>query len=247
MRIHWTSTGSGPKTIILVHGWTANSTLWDPQIADLANHHRVIAVDLPGHGQTPVPEDGEFSIDLFAHAVESVRRESGAEKIILAGHSMGGPIIMKYARLHPGHTEALILVDGVLAKQENAGRYAAIAKRFAGPQGLSARADFIRAMFTHTPPGVQEFVLRVTQSAPESTGVGAMAAMGDPAIFATDPIPVPALGLYAQNSKLADRESMLKIFPSIDYIEIPGTDHFLNLEKPAEFNRLLLDFVNKLN
>jgi pimeloyl-ACP methyl ester carboxylesterase len=159
---------------------------------------------------------------------------------------MGGPVVVQYARLYPQHTEALVLVDGVVAKAQNAGVYISISKRFVGAEGMQTREDFIRAMFSVTPPEVEARVLKVTSAAPESTGVGAMAAMGDPAVWKDDPIPVPALGIYADKSKLADRETMLKIFPSIDYVEIPQTDHFLMMEKPEEFNRILIAFVDKL-
>jgi pimeloyl-ACP methyl ester carboxylesterase len=82
--------------------------------------------------------------------------------------------------------------------------------------------------------------------APDSTAAGAMAAMADPSIWTEDAISAPSLGLYAEKSRAATRELVEKIFPNVEYHEIPGADHFLMLEKPDEFNRLLLDFLNKL-
>ena len=72
-----------------------------------------------------------------------------------------------------------------------------------------------------------------------------MAAMGDPAIWKEDAINVPVLGIYADKSRLGNRELLSKLFPSIEYTEIPGTDHFLMLEKPEEFNRVLMAFLDK--
>jgi pimeloyl-ACP methyl ester carboxylesterase len=54
------------------------------------------------------------------------------------------------------------------------------------------------------------------------------------------------LGLYADKSGLSNRDGMKRLYPNLEYHEIPGTGHFLMMEKPQEFNRLLLDFLGKL-
>ena len=103
MKIHSTSTGHGSKTIVLVHGWTCDDTSWAAQVPVLSKQYRVITLDLPGHGQSGSPKDGKFSMELFARAIEAVRAEQRADKIVLVGHSMGTPVIRQYARLYPQH------------------------------------------------------------------------------------------------------------------------------------------------
>src|ERR1700745_3258662 len=78
LKIHSTTTGKGPNTVILVHGWTCDETTWNSQVPVLAGQYRVITLDLPGHGQSASPKDGKFSMDLFARAVEAVRKKSKA-------------------------------------------------------------------------------------------------------------------------------------------------------------------------
>ena len=82
-RIHYTSTGHGAKTLILVHGWTCDESSWSEQVPVLAKKYRVITIDLPGHGKSDQPKDGKFSMDLFARAVEAVRSEAKVERVIL--------------------------------------------------------------------------------------------------------------------------------------------------------------------
>src|SRR6516165_3200359 len=91
--LHYTAAGKGPNTVILVHGWTCNSTVWDQQIPALAKQYRVLAIDLPGHGLSGSPEDGKLTMDLFARAIEAVRAEAGADNVVLVGHSMGTPVV----------------------------------------------------------------------------------------------------------------------------------------------------------
>ena len=75
VNLHWSATGNGKKAVILVHGGMCDESFWSRQVPTLAQKYRVISLDLPGHGQSGSPEDGKFSMDLFARAVEAVRRE----------------------------------------------------------------------------------------------------------------------------------------------------------------------------
>src|SRR5215813_5162439 len=83
MKIHSTSSGKGATTLVLVHGWTCDDTSWAAQVPALSKHYRVITLDLPGHGQSGSPKDGKLTMDLFARAVEAVRAEQRADKIVL--------------------------------------------------------------------------------------------------------------------------------------------------------------------
>ena len=80
--------------------------------------------------------------------------------------------------------------------------------------------------------------------APESTAAGAMSAMFDDASWrSAEPVTAPVLGVLAANSQIDDSEAMKTVFPNAAVQELPGTGHFLMLEKPAEFNKLLGDFL----
>lgn len=248
IQLHSSIRGGGPKTVILVHGWTCDATAWRSQVPELAKDYRVITLDLPGHGQSGSPRVGRLSMDLFARAVEAVRREAKADRVVLAGHSMGTPVIIQYARLYPQHTVALVFVDGSIRLPQNArSGLLSSAKRFAGPEGLKAREAMIRGMFSSsTTEEMQKHILSMMLSAPAATAAGAMEALLDPANSKEDVFTQPVLGIYAEGSGAADREHIKARFPNLDYVTMPGTGHFLMLEKPQEFNRLLKSFLEKL-
>jgi pimeloyl-ACP methyl ester carboxylesterase len=245
--IHWESAGKGKKTVVLVHGWTGDMSVWDAQVPALSKKYRVLLIDLPGHGKSALPKDNKFSMDLFARAIEAVRADAKAKDIVLVGHSLGTPVIRQYARLFPQHTLALVLVDGVVIKAESAQMFLPLVKTFEGPGGAAARDKFVRNMFTKAPPEIQPGILKVSNATSEAAAVGAFGTMTDPAIWKEDIIDIPVLGIYAEKSTLATQFPLKRIFPKIEYIEIPGTDHFLMLEKPAEFNRVLLTFLDNLH
>jgi pimeloyl-ACP methyl ester carboxylesterase len=244
IKIHSSTAGKGPKTVILVHGWTCDETTWNSQVPELAKEYRVITLDLPGHGRTGSPKDGKLSMDLFANAIEAVRKEAKADHVVVVGHSMGTPVVIQYARLYPQHTAALVFVDGGVNLR--AGGPLPDATKMAGPDGLKAREAMIRSMFSaSTTPDEQKHILSMMLSAPESTAVGAMQATFDPANWKGDVFNQPILGLYADHSRAGDREYMKTHFPNMDYHEIAGTGHFLMIEKPEEFNRILIAFLDK--
>ena len=254
IKLHSSVSGKGSQAVILVHGWTCDGTTWKSQIPALSDNYRVITLDLPGHGQSGSPRDGKLSMDLFARAVEAVRRDAKTNRVVLVGHSMGTPVILQYARLYPQHAVAMVFVDGPVTMPRSASGRSFSTEQFSGPNGLKARETMIRSMFSlATTPEIQKHILSMMLGAPAETAVGAMQAMLDPAIWKEEVFTQPVLGLYADKSKLVNdqyyitsREYMKTHFPKMDYEEIPGTGHFLMLEKPEEFNRLLLTFLAKL-
>ena len=245
--LHSTSHGAGPRTVILVHGWTCDDTTWEAQVPALSKQYRVLTLDLPGHGKSGLPKDGMFSMELFARAVEAVRSETKSEKVVLVGHSMGTPVIVQYARMFPQHTAALVFVDG-LVRIGSGARTAPSPEQFSGPEGRKARENMIRGMFSaSTTPEMQSHILNMMLGAPEATAVGAMKATWGFPSPKDEVIKVPVLGLYADHSRLADREFMKSTYPNLQYAEITGTGHFLMMEKSDEFNRHLLDFLKTLS
>ena len=249
IKIHSSSAGKGPKTVILVHGWTCNETTWVSQVPELSKEYRVITLDLPGHGQSGSPKDGKLSMELFARAVEAVRKDSKADRVVVVGHSMGTPVVIEYTRLYPEHTAALVFVDGLVnltPAPPGGGARVPNPSLVGGPDGLKGRETMIRGMFSaSTTPDMQKHILSMMLAAPESTAVGAMQATFDPAYWKGDVFTEPVLGLYADHSRSGDREYMKVHFPNMDYEEIADTGHFLMLEKPEEFNRLLIAFLEK--
>jgi pimeloyl-ACP methyl ester carboxylesterase len=250
LKIHSASTGQGNQTVIFVHGWTCDSSSWAAQVPELSRKYRVVTVDLPGHGRSDSPGDGKFSMDLFARAVEAVREEVRADKVALVGHSMGAPVIRQYARLYPQHVAALVAVDGplVMAPPPGAARGGGPPRmQMTGPEGLKARENMIRGMFTpQTPLPLQQQILDMMLKAPEATAVGAMAAVFDelnPANRKDDVVAMPALAIYAGTANLPNADDMKKTLPNFKAAKIEGTGHFLMMEKPTEFNRLLTEFL----
>jgi len=251
MKIHSTVAGNGSRAVILVHGWTCDERTWKLQIPALSKDYRVITLDLPGHGQSEFPKDGKMSMDLFARAIEAVRKERKADRVVLVGHSMGVAAIMQYARLYPKRTVALVLVDGSVTFPPDSTireRMLSFAARYA--DSLSVRRAGIEAMsIPTTSQAVKDQALAMVLSARPATAVGAMEALVDPANWKEDVFAQPVLVVLSELGGDEGPENDLNYmkirFPNLDYTKLHA-GHFLMLERPEEFNELLLTFLSKL-
>jgi pimeloyl-ACP methyl ester carboxylesterase len=246
-KIHYQSWGQGSDAFVLVHGWSSNLTAWSYQIPDLAKRGRVVALDLPGHGQSDKPQLA-YTMDHFAAAIEAVMKDAKVERAVLLGHSMGTPVVRQFYRKYPKKTLAIVIVDGGLrpfgdkamrdqfVSMVRAPNYKDVLKPMFGQMsGLASAAD-------------QERIIESSYSTPQFVLVSAMESMNDDALYTTtDKINVPVLAILAKSPFWPpDTEEFLKgLAPDLEYYMWEGVDHFLHLEKSKDFNNAVIAFVDK--
>ena len=109
--------GQGAPTIVLVHGWALDRHVWDGQAPSLAERHRVVALDLAGHGESGGSR-AAWTMAAFGEDVKAVVEAVDAGEIVLVGHSMGGPVVLEAARRMPERVKGIVLVDTLLDVEE---------------------------------------------------------------------------------------------------------------------------------
>jgi pimeloyl-ACP methyl ester carboxylesterase len=239
-RIHFSKYGKGPKTVVFIHGWTCNESTWSPQVPVFEKNYRVITIDLPGHGKSEFPKGETLSMDVFARAIEAVRAEVKVDRIALVGHSMGAAVIWQYAVRYPRHVAALVPVDGALVLGPPPGPGGrGNADLMKGEQGLKTRENMVNGMVANATPEVKEKVRKMMLAdASERTAVEAALAMWGPKETG-GPFDFPGLGIYAGH----ESRTLMPELPNSKVVLVEGTGHFIMLEKPGEFNKLLGDFL----
>ena len=108
-KIAYSETGKG-TTVVLLHGFLENSTMWNAHVEYLAKRNRVVCIDLLGHGQTDCL-GYVHSMEDQADMVHHVLHELKIRKAILVGHSMGGYIALAFAELYPEMMKGLVLMN----------------------------------------------------------------------------------------------------------------------------------------
>ncbi|HET6870957.1 MAG TPA: alpha/beta fold hydrolase [Solirubrobacteraceae bacterium] len=108
-RVAYRLAGSGPP-IVLIHGITSSSMVWEGVGPQLARQHTVLAPDLLGHGQSAKPR-GDYSMGAFASGIRDLALSLGLGPVTVVGHSLGGGVAMQFAYQFPERTERLALVS----------------------------------------------------------------------------------------------------------------------------------------
>ena len=235
------------NALVLVHCWTCNADFWKDTINAFPGY-RVIAMDLPGHGQSDKPKM-DYSMEYFAKSVEAVMKDAGVRKAVLAGHSMGTPVIRKYYELYPDKTLGLIIVDGALL---SFGDRAQVDKFFEPlfKDYKTGAATFVDGMLQTADPKVRSFIRSSMLATESHVAQSAMKLMIDDS-YATHPtINVPVLAVMAPSPLWPpDIEARYKaIAPKLEFQAWSGVSHFLQMERPAMFNGQVKGFIirNKL-
>jgi pimeloyl-ACP methyl ester carboxylesterase len=243
--------GTGEPTVILVHGWSCDARYWREQLTDLAARHRVVTVDLAGHGHSGMGRETS-TMRAFGEDVRAVADTVGGDQLILVGHSMGGLVVAEAARLMPDRVLGLIGVDALhnldfpvteehaeqmIAPLEADFRDAAwqFAAAMIRPDTDADLAAWIPADMAAAPPHVAVSSMR-EYLAQWISGDG-------PVLFTELPLPVVAV---CADVWPVDAEANRRYMHSFEAIVLEGTDHFLMLGAPAAFNPALADAIARL-
>lgn len=246
-RIHYVNYGKGSEALVLIHGWTCNLDNWRDQFPDFAKRNRVIAIDLPGHGQSDKPQI-TYSMDLFARAVDAVLRDAKVKRAVLVGHSMGTPIARQFYRKYPKKTLAIVIVDGSLRPFGDKALMDRLIAGFRGPNYKEAVSQMFAGMAgPNLSAEAQERIKASWQNTPQYVLVSAMEGMADASIWGEDKINVPVLAIMARNPFYPPNveQSFRAIAPNMEFQMWDRVGHFIMMEKPKEFNETVVAFLDK--
>src|SRR5207253_717499 len=198
-RIHYVNYGKGSEALVLIHGWTCNIDNWRDQFPDFAKRNRVIAIDLPGHGQSDKPQV-TYSMDYFARAVDAVMRDAKVKRAVLVGHSMGTPVARQFYRKYTSKTLAIVIVDGALRPFGDKAMLDGLIAGFRGPRYRDVVGQMLTAISgPNLPADATERIKASSLNTPQHVIVSAMEGMADPSIWGDDKINVLVLAIMAKN------------------------------------------------
>jgi pimeloyl-ACP methyl ester carboxylesterase len=255
IELAYEASGAG-SPIVLLHGFPFNRTLWREQVATLRERYRVITPDLRGHGETTATRD-PATMEEMAGDIAALLDELGIARVVLGGLSMGGYVALAFTRLFPERVRALILADtrpqadtdeARLAREETATR--------ALDEGMHTVADAMlpKLLAPSTQAERPEIVARVREMIMHTVPQGAASALRGMAVrrdqteFLRE-INCPTLilvGSLDQITPPTDAELMNQEIHGSRLEVIAGAGHVSNVERPAEFNRALENFLREL-
>ena len=113
IRLHYLAAGEGGDPVVLLHGFAETSHMWRPLIAELSDHHTVIAPDLRGFGQSSAPSDG-YTKTTMAQDIHALVKSLKLDRIRLVGHDIGLMVAYAFAAQFPQEVDRLVLMEAFL-------------------------------------------------------------------------------------------------------------------------------------
>ena len=235
--------GSGEPALLFVHGWSCDSNYWREQIPVFKRKYTLVTVDLAGHGGT----DGnrsDWSIAKFGQDVATAAAAIPDQKIVLVGHSMGGPVAIEAARRLKNRVIGIIGVDTfntVGAPTPTRAQIDAIVKPFEADFIGHTRELVIQHLFVPgRDTGLANKVAYDMSLSPPRVAVPSLRALFE--YDFNEPLKDLAVPIVAIDSDLGEpvNEARIRnVLPKFHAVVIPGTGHFLMLEDAARFNAAL--------
>jgi 3-oxoadipate enol-lactonase len=252
VKLAYVEEGTG-EAVVLLHGFCGSSRYWDKLIPLLSRTHRVLAVDLRGHGHSAAPDE-PYSMERFAEDIALWAEAAGLAKFHLFGHSLGGYVTLAFAEKHADKLASFGLIHSTPFPDDEAAK----ANRNKGADSIreNGMEPFIKALVPKL--FAPDHVASLTQEVQTAKDIG----------FATSPVGAIQT-LYAMRDRL-DRNRVLQetalpvllvagakdqIIPvektftversHVVHRLLPDAGHMGMLEAPEQLSEAIADFVGK--
>ncbi len=246
--IVYSAAGEGKTSLLFVHGGLADRGFFEAQLEQLSIRYRVIAVDLAGHGESGRNRK-KWGLPEFGGDVKAVADAEKLDRVILFGNSLGGPAALEAALLLPGRAIGVVGIDTfhdlthTMTHDEVRQRAEAFRSDYA-----SMTNQMIRMLFhaDADPAVMADAEARMLKNSPETAyamllGMGGYD-MAAPARRLTVPLRAINGDLYPTNV-----QGVRKIKPDFDAVVMKHMGHYPMLERPDEFNRLVVSVAEELD
>jgi pimeloyl-ACP methyl ester carboxylesterase len=244
VNIAYDDTKKGDTTLVFIHGWGINRTYWKNQDTAFAKHYRVVAMDLPGFGESGKNRKS-WTVEDYANDVSALLNGLDLKNVILIGHSMSGAIALEAALDNQPRVIGLIGIDNF---NSYGAKETPQSKKETGVFFKEARANYKKTVTAYvnqalfapsTPKSIRKRVVDDIANSDSTIALDcieqSMAYQGDAKLKALK------MPLYLINSSAnpTDTLAFRKNGISYRFFNVGKTGHYPMLEKPEKFNELL--------
>jgi pimeloyl-ACP methyl ester carboxylesterase len=236
--------GEGEPAVVLVHGIACHRAFMAPQARFLQTSHRVVAVDLRGHGVSDAPRQ-RYTIAALADDVGWICEQLGVETAVVVGHSLGGHVALELAAARPELARAAVLIDSaLLAGGSRESTVAGLVAGLRGPNADRVLNDYFRLFFgPHDDPAVCDWILEQAARTPahvtSSIWEESLRSWSDAQALVDCRVPLLYLDAGTPN---ADLGRAVRLCPSLALGRTVGCGHFSQLICHQQVNAMLERF-----
>lgn len=234
--------------VLLVHGFISSNAQWLVNREAFAVRHRLVMVELWGHGRSPTPSDPEqYSVAGYIEQFERIRDALGIERWALIGQSYGAGLAIRYALTHPRRCSALVVTNSRSAFGD------LTAEREAGDSRPRPALESPRDLPIHPvnarrfPKAVKDAMVADADAVPlAAIRAGGRLALELNCTDALAGLSVPVLlanGVY-EKAFQPEVARLRARYPALEVADLDG-GHSVNIEAAAAFNEVVLDFLDR--
>jgi pimeloyl-ACP methyl ester carboxylesterase len=251
VRLTYDVRGKGDPALVFIHGWACDRSFWREQLDLFARRHRVVALDLGGHGDSEANRE-VWSMAAIGGDVQAVVEELDLNQVVLIGHSMGGMVALEAARLMPKRVVGIVGVDTLHDAEFEYGKEMTqkAVERFKA-DFQETMASFVRSAFVEdTDPNLVKWVVSKARSANQEAVLAIILETPNLNIkqsFLAAKVPIRCINAkpFPPNNSETKVETNRK-YVDFDAVLMQGVGHFPMLEQPEEFNRHLRGILSRI-
>ncbi len=246
LNINYTERGEG-ELVVLLHGWGSNITLFEHTISVLERSYKVVAMDMPGFGESEEPKE-PWCVDDYVDFVLKFLEDYSPKKLTLLGHSFGGRVIIKMcSRELPFEIDKVILVDSAGVKPKKTFKQKTKQSIYKATKNIYS-SSAVQKMF----PEALENLRRKNGSADYNAASPIMRqtlvkVVNEDLTELMPNMKMPVLliwGTLDDATPLSDALIMEKLMPEAGLVKFEGAGHYSFLECQSQYGRVLASFMN---
>lgn len=239
----------GGKAVVFIHGGYGDRRMWDHQFEEFAKGYRVVRYDHRGFGRSPKPNAAYSPVSDLVALLDHLE----IDQAYFIGNSMGGTLVLDFVLIHPERVSGVVVVAAgaggyPISEEDRKGMMAAF--QAAQKKDLSLWLSNPMVAETKNYPGVREKLVEMVE---ENAGIFSMdfwptEKMDPPAAQRLQNVSRPVLVIAGEkDSPLVNvmAKQVAEKVPGAKIVFLAGTDHLPQMEKPAEFNKIVRNFLNK--
>lgn len=252
IKVSFDNIGKGETAIIFIHGWSNNRTIWDAQVSHFSDKYQVIAVDLPGFGESE-NERNEWTMENFGKDIAEIIRQLKLDDVVVVGFSMGAPVAIEAARQMPDNIAGVVLVDNL---QNIEMKVPAPMMHFVDSMMMDlinhptkkklVGGGFFKHNIAESTEKVMQMLDGTSKIGWQESLAGYMDWSNNSSTKSIEAVKAPIIAINSDNQP-TNIEALQRYSPSFKAHIVKDVGHVIMWDKPKVFNRLLEESIQEFN